>query len=376
MSSKKTVGDYFKDSPFSNIGGSLSSGTGQEDFVLLETHKELERTIIQAFRAKPISIRMVIGEIGGGKTWSFSWLLRLFQEDAGTAVLGIPYTELRKTPERGLTEAVFRSARPYLEEIISGSDQLKLRAKQESDSVSQYLVRAAKDEEAYSVLSGESGGRLPRLDGIRPPPHLSSVGSIELLMALFRTFRAIGYERVLLLLDEAETLFTAYGKRDLRLFSQHLRTLYDNIEQDRDGVFPRVQLLMAATVHVLMEVSPQLVGRPADDAGVVAALARRLDIPFLLTEPTQDEILSIAKHRIGEHRMRELGQPYIPYNRDAILYAWEKSNLNVGDFCKALQRMYEIASEEGAEEITTDHAKSAWEETSILIEEAQGFFDL
>lgn len=374
--SKKTVGDYFKDSPFSRIGGSLSKGTGQEDFVPLEIHKELEGTIRQSFEAKAISIRMVIGEIGSGKTWSFSWLLRLFQEDAKTAVLGIPYLELRKTPERGLTEAVFRSARPFLEEIVSRFGQRKSKAKEDFDSVSQYLIRAARDEEAYSVLSGESGGRLPRLDDIRPPPHLSSVGSIALLMALFKMFRAIGYERILLLLDEAETLFTAYGKRDLRLFSQHLRTLYDNIEQDRDGVFPRVQLLMAGTVHVLMEVSPQLVGRSADDAGVVAALARRLDNPFLLSEPTGDEILSIAKHRIGEHRMRELGQPYIPYTKDAILSAWEKSNLNIGDFCKALQRMYELASEEGAEQITKDHAKSAWEETSILLEGAQGFFDL
>ena len=93
-----------------------------------------------------------------------------------------------------------------------------------------------------------------------------------------------------------------------------------------------------------------------DASDVAQSLVRRLAPPFQLFIADESDILEIARFRIGEHRLKRANLPYIPYEREAILFVW-KNFANLGDFCRGLQEMYELALSERAERITVKHAK-------------------
>ncbi len=362
------VADYFIDSPFGLIAGRLSVELGKRDFVSLRTHRDLKELVESTFELKPISLRLVIGETGGGKSWSFSWLWREFRDAQGTLVLGIPRLELRQIPERALMEAVFRGVRPKLAQIRAKIKDLEFQSENTLDGTSQYLLHALNDDSAMALLCGESIGRLKTLAGIVPPSKQTTEGSLRLLVSLFRVLRLLDYERVLVLIDEAETFFISYGRQNLLHFSNYLRGLYDEFELKGGERLPRVQVLFAGTTTVIMKMSPALVGKQSEAGDIGEALQRRLSPPFELGDPSTKEILEIAEYRIGKHRKQEEGAPYIPYDRDAILLIWESGLRNIGEFCTRLQRMYEIARDEDAERITVAHASMTVEEAEIRLE--------
>jgi len=352
----REVSEYFRTSPFATFAGKLTPETGEEDFVNLRFHDEFLRQLEYDLLQSQIRIRLIVAQVGGGKTWTLSWLYRHFSRIDHNLVIGIPRVELRGQPERGFMEAIFRGLAPKLSEI---------RAKLPKESIpselrgttTEYVWNAILDDDVFSMLSGR-GGRLPVMGNIAPPSLTKTEGTMQLLLGLFRALYSIGYAQVVVLVDEVESIFIAYGKRDLFIFENYLRGIFDEFESDKGQTLPRLLILLAGTSDVLEQISPALVGKQTATGDVASALARRLG-PMAIIVKDESDVLRIADYRIGKHRKRPLSQPFIPYSRDAILYAWKSSLASIGDFCKYLQSMYELALSEKAKMITLEYGKRA-----------------
>jgi hypothetical protein len=356
----QTVSDYLRDSPFRIYAGALSKHTGEEDFVQLQIHDELRRTIEAGFFQKiPVTVRILVSGIGGGKTWALSSLYRNFSAFDDTFVDAVPRLELRGVPERGLVEAIFRGLRPSIEDI-----RTRMRSREKmfpiglTGTATHYVWLALLEESVYALLCG-GGARLPQLGGLNAPPLTKYEGNLQLLLGLFRILNAIGYVKILVLIDEVESLFVAYGRKDLIIFSNLLRDMFDEFQADDGDTLPRLVMILAGTSSVLERISPGLVGRISDESDVATGLLRRLAPVFPLIVEDPLDALRIASFRIGRHRKQRSSKPYIPYEEDAVLYVWKNSYNNLGDFCLALQYMYEFALSESAQRITLELAQRA-----------------
>src|SRR5208337_2037616 len=73
-----TVRDYFRNPPFRTLAGSLSVHTGENDFAELKIHETLQKQIEEYFKTRPVTVTILVGDQGGGKTWTLSWLYRTF----------------------------------------------------------------------------------------------------------------------------------------------------------------------------------------------------------------------------------------------------------------------------------------------------------
>jgi len=355
----KEVSQYFRDSPFSDFAGKLTPETGRDDFVNLKIHDELLRQLEDALLQSEVTIRLIVTGVGGGKTWTLSWLYRYFSQRRNTLAIGIPRIELRGQPDRGFMEAIFRELKPKLQEIRAKLQKEEC-PKGFRGTITEYVWNAILNDDAFSILSG-GGGRLPMLNDITPPLLTKTEGTMRLLLGLFRLLYSIGYSQVIVLVDEVESVFIAYGRRDLFIFENYLRGIFDEFQSDNGQTLPRILILLAGTYYVLEQISPALVGKQTDASDFAYGLARRLGpMTFLVKE--ESDVLRIADHRIGMHRARPLSRPFIPYDRDAVLYAWQSSLGSIGDFCRYLQRMYELALIEKAKAITLEHAKRAVEQ--------------
>lgn len=356
---EKEVSEYFKDSPFATFAGKLAFNVGEEDFVTLKGHEELLTQLKQNLIQSNITIRLLVSVVGGGKTWTLSWLYRQFSKREHALVICVPRLELRGQPERELTEAIFRGVLPELKKIRGKLGRKKM-PKEFHGTVTEYVWNAILDTGAFSTLSG-GGGRLPTLNNARPPSLRKTEGTMQLLLGLFRVLYFVDYAEIIVLTDEVESLFVAYGRKDLFIFENYLRGLHDEFQSGQGKRLPRVLILLAATSSVLEQISPILVQKQTGASDFASALARRLG-PMVLLVTDESEALRIAEHRINEHRRQRLDQPYIPYDKDAILLAWRSSLGNIGDFCKYLQQMYELALAERANRITLKEAKRVVEQ--------------
>jgi len=353
-----TVRDYFRNPPFRTLAGSLSVHTGENDFAELKIHETLQKQIEEYFKTRPVTVTILVGDQGGGKTWTLSWLYRTFMEgQKDTLVVGVPRIELRGIPERGLLEGLFKGLKPQMEEIKQTMGKMEFPSNLKG-TAAEYIWNAISDNEAYSILSG-AGGRLPSLNGIIPPPMTKTEGTLELFLALFRFLSILGYARILVLMDEVESLFVAYGKSDIFKFTNYLRGIYDEFESDDGRTLPRLVLVMSGTYGVLAGVSPALVTRQIDESDASQALLRRLAPSFYLKFESMEDALEIASHRIGVHRKVTPDNPYIPYDEKAIEYVWKYNTGNLGNFSRDLQQMYDFALKERASKITLAHAKRA-----------------
>ena len=355
------VSQYLRDGPFADFAGRLGRDTGKEDFVSTKEHDNLLRDLEDNLLQNEITIRLLVAGVGGGKTWTLSWFFRHFFKSKDTFVIGIPRIELRGQPDRGFMEAIFRA--------LQTNDQLEeIRQRLKTHQIPQGLVgkpthyvwNALNENDAYASLSG-GGGRLPVLNNIPPPLLTKTEGTLQLLLGLFRILYTLGYGEVVILVDEIESLFVAYGKRDLFIFENYLRGIFDEFLYDRGQYLPRLLILLAGTNNVLEEISPALVGKPSGSGDFAQALARRLG-PMVFLVKDKSDVLRIAKYRIGEHRKLSSNKPFIPYDEDAILYVWDNSLGSIGDFCHYLHRMYELALSENAERITIEYAKRTIEQ--------------
>jgi len=356
------IADYFNEGkgPFSQYAGNLSPDTGEDDFVALEIHDKLYRQLEISLLQNSVTIRLLAASQGGGKTWTLSWLYRkAAKEMRNTLVLGIQRLELRGQPERGLMEAIFRALKPSIETIRKTLTKEPL-PKSLQGTATDYVKEAISDPGIYSMLCGD-GGRLPRIGSLTAPSLTKTEGTLQLLLGLFRLLYVAGFANVIVLIDEVESLFQVYGRKNLFIFENYLRGIFDEFQTDSqrpDPELPRLLMILAGTILVLEQISPSLVGKQTSAPDVATALVRRLS-PTLLLVNDQDDVLRIASHRIGVHRKGKTNQPFIPYDRDAIIYVWQNSFGNIGDFCRVLQTMYENALSEKAVRITIDHAKRA-----------------
>jgi hypothetical protein len=355
------IDDYFTDgrSPFAKIGGYLSIETGKDDFIRLQMHEEILSIIRETIVNKPISIRLFLGRIGEGKSWTLSWVWREMEKwhDKGnrTLVLGIPRVELRGTPERALAVGILLSMYSQKSRLVKSLEELNQAPAKDIGPAERYVMAAIKDDESFSKVIGASA-RLPTIGDTAPPIRSPTEGSTSLIMGVFRIAKLMGYSSVLILVDEAETLFTAYGGKNLMLFSNFVRNLYDELESRSNGMYPTVEILLSGTHWVQVKLRPPSVEKQRESGDIVEALKRRMDEDIILPVPKEQDIEKIAEERIGRHRLEKYHKPFIPYDKEAIQYVWANCDSSMGTFVKYLHRMYENALLEHAEKITKKHA--------------------
>ena len=341
---------------------------GQSDFVQFSIHKKIIEEIKASLSERPVSIRFLAGRTGAGKTWTMSRIWREAEswhnDESKTIVIGLPSIGTRNYAEmafvNGILESVHNAQSDTCRSLLSELSKLKSK---KLDKREEYVLTALLNPDSLSDLI-DAGSKLPKIGDISPPTRSAAEGAFPLFMGFLSLCKKSGFDSVLILFDEAETLFTTYGRKSIILFSNFLRKVYDEREKP-DPSYPSLQILIAGTYEVLERVSPNLVGIQSAAGSVVEALQRRLSPPIVLMPPSNKEVLEIASYRIGEHRKKELNQPFIPYDEDAIQFMWGSSGGSIGGFCLGLERMYEIAKAQGSERIQKTHAEMAIRERTI-----------
>jgi hypothetical protein len=186
---------------------------------------------------------------------------------------------------------------------------------------------------------------------------MTSSGDLtRLLMATLEAAHFAGYHRALILIDEFEAPFILDSRKDMTIFSEFLRGLYDSLidPSEKSPPYPHTQFLFSGTAKVFQEFQPAAITRQIDQGGLMAAFLRRTEQPFFLDPPNQSELKDIARDEIKRTRKRRQ-EGLIPFDEDALILAWKRSSLNLGQFLRFASDMYLMAEEEGASSVTTNH---------------------
>jgi hypothetical protein len=345
-----SVSSKFTEPPFGKRGGRLTPDVGGEDFVKYSIHRKLLETVREGF-SRPVIYRVVYGGVGQGKTWTLGWLWRESQTDPKALVIGIPRLESRKAPERALVEALLRGVLQHYPTLFEKASVSK-KASENVKVIASYL----EDSDGRLALIGQSStARPPRISDL-PAISMGSLEDLErIILAILEAAKIVGFDRVLVLIDELESPFILHSKKAIQIFGDFLRNLYDVLEEDAPQ-FAHVQIVFAGTSTIYEFFKPQSVHQLAQQSGIIGAFIRRTEDIFVLTPPDENEILEIAAERIEQHR-RQAGKRFIPYEEAAILAAWTNAARNMGHFVKLLQEMYELADSEGAAKITAEHCE-------------------
>jgi len=347
-----SVAGYFKEVPFASRGGRLRKDKGKEDFVEYSIHDSLLEKIRIAFQ-RPITIRLLYGNTGAGKTWTMAWLWRKFDEQVIDGhkylVIAVPRLETKHAPERGMLEALVQAVLNEHPKLIQQAAS-KANASRELKDIAAYL----EDEDGRYVLTGRgASARIPRIEGL-PPISTNRAADLQMvILVILEAAKHSGFDRVLILLDELEGPLSLHGRKTVSIFTDFLRDLYDVLE-DENKLYPHTHILVGGTTPVAEQFSPEYLNRTIDQGGVLEALLRRVEPAFRLTPPSDREVKNIAEDRIERHRIKQAGK-FIPFNEDAIALAWVKSGRNLGQFVQILQNMYDLAAEEGVDRVTTAH---------------------
>lgn len=365
---RRTVASLLPKPPL-QLGGRLALETGKRLFVKMPYHDNLLRTVEVRGR-NPVSIWFLAGQVGAGKTWTLSWLgreVRGWQEvkhgDEKWEVALVPGLSMGAGP-RTLVEAVFSGCEHLREHLAEEQEPFHLSSR---GSDSRTLVKEAiGNEEVWAVLTGNRG-RFPSVRGVGSPPKWTRTeNQVDLLAQWFALLRTQGIRYVLVLIDEFEMVITALPPRQLRELSNALRRIYDILEDGR--ATPNVQFVLAATTDVVTQLYSTERGATASQ-GWISALRQRMDEPFYVELLTKDQALRIAEEAIGQARAEEVGMRFIPYQEEAVEYAYEVSAGVPRRFAGMLRQMYEDALLEGATEIGVQHAEQAADKLGYSIKE-------
>ncbi len=347
------------------LGGRLGFETGKAYFVELPYHEGLVK-LVKARAAARASMWFFAGPVGSGKTWTLSWLARKIRAEtfelkgkSRWEVVLVPGLSFGAGP-RTLIEAVFAASEHLRVQLATEKGNIELG---KQGQPSHELVKAGiGNNEVWSVFTGNRG-TFPRMGSVPSPPKWTSTETQESCLAeWFRVINQSGVGRLVILLDEFEMVITTLSPRQLRGFSNALRKIYDMIEGDNE--MPNVQFVLGATTDVVTSLRPTD-GRGRTAQGWIEALRSRMSEPFYIRALTEEQALAIAEQAIGRARSEKLGVRFIPYDEDAVVFAYAVSHGNVRRFAGMLRQMWEDAFLEDAKRITKQHAEGAAERLGL-----------
>lgn len=354
------VRSYFPTRPFQVRSSSLRPDVGQDRFVEYDSLTRLRRTVEQTFGLR-VSIRLVFGSYGSGKTWALSWLWRQLDSSQGKLkclVLGIPRLETRGRPERGLVEALLRSVADDHPELLPlGVAAAPGRASRNLISLRDHFSNLDKRQ---VLIGGANGSRVPATDQARGFSLSRTEDLIQLTLAVLEAVSLAGYPRCLILVDELDAPFLLSARKDRIIFSEFLRGIYDVlINPSPEGPsYPAVQFLLSGTSDLYREFWPEAITKITGRGSLMSAFIRRTETPFILEPPTDAELDRIAMQEIVRTRSPPRNG-WIPFDKDAIGQAWTLSTRNLGQFVRLASDMYGIAEAEDAPRVTKEHCLKA-----------------
>ena len=360
------VKSYFPTRPFQVRASSLRPDVGQDRFVEYRSLAELRQLVERSFRLR-VSIRLVFGSYGSGKTWALSWLWRELATPQGPLkciVLGIPRIETRGRPERGLVEALLRSLGEDHPELLPlGVASAPGQASRNLISLRDHF---ANWDDRQILTGGASGSRVPASNEARGFSLARTEDLIQLTLAVLEAIALAGFPRCLILIDELDAPFLLAARKDRIIFSEFFRGIYDIlISPDPKGAtYPAVQFLLSGTSDLYREFWPEAITKLTGRGSLMSAFIRRTETPFVLKPPTPPELDEIAMREITRTR-EPPRRGWIPFEQDAISKAWELSTRNLGQFIRLASDMYGLAEAEDAPRITKSHclrAMKAYEE--------------
>jgi hypothetical protein len=359
------VADHFLRSPFVVRGGGLEEGRGEGEFTPYASVLKLKSTVEATFE-RPVSFRLVVGNHGYGKTWTLSWLWREFSREIAPRrclVLGVPRFEIQRRAERSMVESILRCVQERHPELfMTALANAGSRASEDLRSLRDHFANF----ESREILMGNGGARVRATEQTRGFSLTLSRDLTRILEATFEAALHAGYPRCLVLVDEFEAPFILGSPRERTIFSEFLRGVYDGLIAPTGGKirYPRVQFLFSGTEPVFREFAPAAITRQIDRGGLMAAFLRRTEPPFFIEPPSTPDLKRIAQAEIARTRKHK-EQGFIPFDEGALLEAWKRSTLNLGEFVRMASDMYLLAEEEGANAVTTAHLRRVMEQYKV-----------
>lgn len=338
--------DYFDAKEFSRSWGKLTRSVATKDFVPLGTHKAIRDEIEQQFMYQ-FTVRLLVAPIGHGKTWTLSWLWEYFEKPK-TLVIGHASWSLQTSPPQSLLQGILAALEQDKEKPLK-----RLLDAKPATKYGKWLSNLLQDGTAASILYGESGGRLPPVEGV-PRLSLNNDKHLRFLFSgLIDLCTQAGFERVLILADEVEAVVLGTGKRQRLLFADFLRQLLDDFQDAKDMC--HVQMVLAGTTGVLERWTQQVQTTSSGDQTTEAFL-RRLSTPLFIKPPSDSEIERIVRVRIENHSDKN---PMLPFEDNVIPQAWKASMHSLGECFGLLRGAHDVAIREGAKRVTIKHLEEA-----------------
>ena len=357
--------------PFGRLAGKISVHTGEGEFFETVASGKLLRAIAER-STKPVSLWLLGGTLGSGKTWTLSWLVR-----EGPALLSNTTRERwalsgfyflpRGPPDRAFFEAFFAASSDIRTSILEGLRSRPVVPVSRGPYAN--VVRSAlSSSKIWGVLCGQSSN-FPKKRG-RPalPSWLNPVTRMGVFIEFLRTMKDVGFSRLAILVDEFEATVATLGTKGVATLSHFLRQLHDKMEST-SGI-PHTQVVLAGTREVINTLYPPPsegpVVRVTPPSVLVQALRDRLAPTHYLGEFTKKDALALADLRIGVARATRTSQRYIPYEEQAIVLAYENSVGNVRNFVTSLESMYDEALSVDLELITAEFARKVLRKRGLL----------
>ena len=326
------------------------------------------------------AIHFIVGDYGFGKTLSLRKITQQYANDPEVLVIFMKMLPEDKVRNFGV-DFIQRILRRIPDEVFGRF------AMQDIDSLGQVRVYrepakiferiALGDDDAKFFLRGEKSfttTQLPKL-GVQRQINRTDIAMDYLLGFLFLA-KGIGYNTLLLAVDEVEYVFSQMRGANIALVFNALRALYDL----QDSEYVHQLRYQPANMIFFLAISPggwrrfeDLGQREQAEAGASQALIRRFGKIIELSPLNEDDTRELIELRLRRKRVTGKmdlyeDRPLIPYDESFVKYVFELSLGNPGEIVKYCDYALEEGLREKAKLLDRSFAERAFVAHDLIIE--------
>jgi len=321
------------------------------------------------------AINFIIGEYGFGKTLSLYKITQQYANDPEVLAIFMKMLPEDKVRNFGV-DFIQRILRNVPDGVFERFDV------QDIDTLCQVHPEPARiferillgDDDARLFLRGEvsfTAAQLSKL-GVRRKIDRTDIAMDYLLGFLFLA-KGIGYNTLLLAVDEVEYTFSQMRGTNISLVFNALRALYDLQDSESARQLPNQpanMIFFLAISHGGWRKLEDLGQREQAEAGASQALRRRFGKIIELNPLNEAEARELIELRLRRNRVtgKYEDQPLIPYDESFVKYVFELSLGNPGEIVKYCDYALEEGLREKAKLLDKDFAEQVFIAHGLIVE--------
>jgi hypothetical protein len=341
--------------------------------------KDWQRIMSAAISGKKNYISFIIGDYGRGKSQSLLKICEDSKQYKGFLTTYLNFKgEEKSKPGLDFVMRIFRSidfeslkravAKPTLYTALKSLPD-------DFDEVKNILMKIFMENEnkklALYFLKGElkpTKSQLEKLDILR---KIDDIDIAKEYLAGFLIFlRKLGFQSLLLAVDEFEYLFSLVTRSQYNIYLALLRGLYDFPM----GLNKRIEPNEIANMVFFIAVSEdgyrrlkELEKQENFGGGPIQPLMDRIDAEITLGSFDRKSTESLVENRLRFNRIKGKfeGKPLIPFTEDFVDFIYKKTNGELRDIIYLCSQVLDVGLEKGVTQLDANFAQKALEERTV-----------